>query len=199
MVASTIALFHGFNEIHLGTLTIMRRIFTIFGRMLGAGFVLSLRGWDLHQLGFRFSWLALLAGVPLFLSYMILYVATFLLIGWLYPLAFGLTPAQIIPQASGSLILFFIFINSVFEEAAVSGYVVTALTSRGAVISITASTLIRLAYHLYNGPIAVISFLPMGFLFAFVYWKWRNLWPLITAHSLLNIWLVLVVPYLDAN
>jgi membrane protease YdiL (CAAX protease family) len=167
-------------------------------QILVVGFVLAIRGWRLHELGFRFSWAALLAGVPVLVSYWVLYVAASFLALRFYPLA--LEPhAAIIPQASVGLVLAMTLINSVFEESLVCGYVVSVLASRGAVLSITVSALIRLAYHLYYGPMALILILPMGLLFSLVYWKWRNLWPLITAHALQTIWVLLVAPYLNAT
>jgi membrane protease YdiL (CAAX protease family) len=165
--------------------------------MLVVAFVLASRGWGLHQLGFRFSWLALLAGVPVLLSDWVLYVGASFVALWFYPLA--LEPhAAIIPQASAGLLLTNAVINSVFEESLVCGYVVSALASRGAVLSITVSTLIRLAYHVYYGSMVLIIVLPMGVLFSVVYWKWRNLWPLITAHALQTIWISLLAPYLNS-
>ena len=84
-------------------------------------------------------------------------------------------------------VLLFIAVNSVFEESAVTGYVVTQLSEQGAALAVTASGLVRFAYHLYQGPIASIAILPLGLLFAAVYWRWRNLWPLIVAHTITNL------------
>jgi membrane protease YdiL (CAAX protease family) len=178
-------------------LTIIQVLLRKVAQMLVVAFVLTIRGWGLHQIGFRLSWSAVLAGVPVLLSYWVLYVAASFLALRFYPLA--LDPhAAIIPQASVGLVLAETLVNSVFEESLVCGYVVSVLACRGVVLSITVSALIRMAYHLYYGPMVLIVILPMGLLFSLVYWKWRNLWPLITAHALQTIWVSLVAPYLNA-
>ena len=87
----------------------------------------------------------------------------------------------------------FIVVNSFFEETIVSGYVITALSPQGAGLAITASTLLRFLYHLYQGPLAAISILPLGLLFGAVFWRWRNLWPLIVAHTIANLIAFLLV------
>jgi membrane protease YdiL (CAAX protease family) len=178
-------------------LTIIQVLLRKVALMLVVAFVLNTRGWGLHQIGFRLSWSAVLAGVPVLLSYWVLYVAASFLALRFYPLA--LDPhAAIVLEASVGLVLTEALVNSVFEESLVCGYVVSVLASRGVVLSITVSTLIRLAYHVYYGPMVLIVILPMGLLFSLVYWKWRNLWPLITAHALQIIWVTLVAPYLNA-
>ena len=61
--------------------------------------------------------------------------------------------------------------------------------SRGAGmwIAINVSTVVRLLYHLYQGPIGVITIVPMGLLYGYLYARTRQLWPLIVAHVLLDI------------
>jgi membrane protease YdiL (CAAX protease family) len=48
---------------------------------------------------------------------------------------------------------------------------------------VTLSATIRLLCHLYQGPIAPLTILPLGIIFALVYWKWRRLWPIAVAHG----------------
>jgi membrane protease YdiL (CAAX protease family) len=67
-----------------------------------------------------------------------------------------------------------------------------ALSEQGAALAITASALLRFLYHLYQGPVASLAILPLGLLFAAVFWKWRSLWPLIAAHTLANIYAFIV-------
>lgn len=78
-------------------------------------------------------------------------------------------------------------VNPVFEEVLVVGYVMTVVQRRhGMWIAINVSTLIRLSYHLYQGPIAIVSIVPMGLLFGYYYARTGKLWPLILAHALMN-------------
>ena len=49
------------------------------------------------------------------------------------------------------------------------------------------SAFVRLLYHTYQGPLAIVTILPLGLIFAAVYLKWRNLWPLVLAHTAFNV------------
>ena len=67
------------------------------------------------------------------------------------------------------------------------------MSAQGAALDITASTLLRFLYHLYQGPLASISILPLGLLFGAVFWRWRSVWPLIVAHTIANLLSFIVV------
>ena len=85
------------------------------------------------------------------------------------------------------LIFILSIVNPVFEETIVVGYVITVLSSRKSnMYAINVSVLIRMLYHLYQGPIGAITMIPMGLIFAFAYVKWKNIWPLIIAHGILD-------------
>ena len=75
-------------------------------------------------------------------------------------------------------------VNPLYEELLVSGYVMTAVQERGGTsLAINLSLAVRLLYHLYQGPQAAISIIPIGLSFAFYYaWSGR-LWPLVVAHA----------------
>ena len=76
-------------------------------------------------------------------------------------------------------------VNGIFEELFVAGYIITALReARGMWIAINVSTVVRLLYHLYQGPLGVLTIVPMGLLYGYVYARTRQLWPLIVAHVL---------------
>ena len=79
-------------------------------------------------------------------------------------------------------------VNGIFEELFVAGYIITALTARrGMWMAINVSVVVRLLYHLYQGPIGVLTIVPMGLLYGYVYSRTRQLWPLIVAHVLIDI------------
>jgi membrane protease YdiL (CAAX protease family) len=92
------------------------------------------------------------------------------------------------PHVSMQLVFLTSTVNGIFEELFVAGYIITALReSRGTWVAINVSTVVRLLYHLYQGPMAVITIIPLGMLFGFVYARTRQLWPLIMAHVLIDI------------
>lgn len=92
------------------------------------------------------------------------------------------------PHLSMQLVFVTSTVNGIFEELFVAGYIITALReSRGAWIAINVSTVVRLLYHLYQGPLAVLTIVPMGILYGYFYACTRQLWPLIFAHVLVDI------------
>jgi uncharacterized protein len=152
-----------------------------------AGWILRVRGQRLSRLSRPFSWPALLGGLPLAAGYILLLWTVHFIVVWVYPAAAHLTTMRMIPRAPVTLLGVLILVNSLFEEVTVTGYVVSVLSEQGAALSITASALLRFLYHLYQGPIASLAVLPLGLLFAGVYWRWKNLWPLVVAHTLVNV------------
>lgn len=77
-------------------------------------------------------------------------------------------------------------INPLYDELFLVAYNVVAAKEHGAAFAITLSTAIRFLCHLEQGPITTVTILPLGLLFAFVYWRWRLLWPLIVAHGVMD-------------
>ena len=79
-------------------------------------------------------------------------------------------------------------LNSLFEVLFVCGYLSTALQAKkGFWFAVNASAGLRLIYHLYQGPWAVISILPIGLAFAIWFAQTRQLWPLVVAHALFDL------------
>jgi membrane protease YdiL (CAAX protease family) len=79
--------------------------------------------------------------------------------------------------------------NALLEETIVVGYMVTRLQQIGtpAVAAIATSSVLRGSYHLYQGWGGFTGNFAMGMLFGFVFLKWRRTWPLVIAHTLLDI------------
>lgn len=155
--------------------------------------ILRIRGWTAQRLGLSLSAGAALYGIVLFVVYLLIYWMTAISVTLLYPAAAQTRAFQFDMKAAPAAMIAFILINSFFEEIIVTGYVITALSPQGAALSISASTLLRFLYHLYQGPIASISILPLGLLFGGVFWRWRSLWPLIVAHTIANLRAFMVV------
>jgi len=147
------------------------------------GYVLYVRGWRLRQIGLVVSGRGTLQGLALWLGYSVA-------VGLLYRALLVLYPAiadytrQI--SFSGDLNLLTVaavcLVNPLFEEALTVGYVTRHLRLEGPVFVVATSTLFRLLAHIYQGPVAVVSILPLGIVFAVIYWRTRSLWPLVVAH-----------------
>jgi uncharacterized protein len=87
-----------------------------------------------------------------------------------------------------STVLAVALINPVFEEVFVCGYVVSSLRERvGVASAVNISAGIRVAYHLYQGPIGVLSITPFALIAAIWFARTKRLAPLILAHALIDL------------
>ncbi|MGS0683772.1 CPBP family intramembrane glutamic endopeptidase [Nakamurella sp. GG22] len=79
--------------------------------------------------------------------------------------------------------------NGFLEEVLVVGYLLTRLDQLKvpAVGAIAISAVLRGSYHLYQGFGGFIGNAVMGVVFAWLFRRTRRLWPLVIAHSLLDI------------
>ena len=151
------------------------------------GYFLAARGWTARDATLDLSWRYTFAGVLLLVSN---YAAFYLS----YAIGSALVGAEQFSQVrfsselSMGMLVAICVINPIFEELIVVAYVIQAIEKKhGVTFAIGASVFIRLLYHLYQGPAAVVAILPMGVLFAVVYWRWRALWPLVVAHGLADL------------
>jgi membrane protease YdiL (CAAX protease family) len=150
---------------------------------------LRIRGWTLERVGFEVSvrgtlWgVALLAGIY---GFIIAVEVIAQLLGFdmdaavaSYPTADTLN-MQVVVVAS--------VVNGAYEEIFVAGYVITMLSAaRGPWTAINVSTGLRVLYHLYQGPLGVLTIVPMGLMFGYIYVRTRKLWPVIVAHVLMDV------------
>jgi membrane protease YdiL (CAAX protease family) len=143
----------------------------------------KLRGWSLSTFGSRISWKATGAGILLFV------VAQSVMVGVSY--GAGIIHPEQACVATGRLavfpILFISLVNPVYEEVLESAYFIHQLKRFGMWPAVLASAAFRGLFHLQFGINAVLSVFAMGVIFALVYWRWRQLWPLIVAHSLVDL------------
>jgi membrane protease YdiL (CAAX protease family) len=79
--------------------------------------------------------------------------------------------------------------NALLEETVVLGYMVTRLQQVGtpALAAIGLSAVLRGGYHLYQGWGGFTGNLLMGLLFGLVFLRWRRTWPMVIAHTLLDV------------
>ncbi|MGB3483878.1 MAG: type II CAAX endopeptidase family protein [Mycobacterium sp.] len=80
------------------------------------------------------------------------------------------------------------FANGWAEEVIVVGYLLNRCDQLGIspVKSLVWSSVLRGAYHLYQGFGAGIGNLIMGLVFGYAYRRWGRLWPLIIAHGVID-------------
>ena len=139
--------------------------------------VLRSRGWKWADFAVHASKGATLLGVML---------AGAILVSWYaFELVLGKMP---VTNTSGWLsITALSIVNPLYEELLVLGYVVQALRKRfGLTAAFNVSLAVRLVYHLYQGPLAVIPIAFFGLVMSLVYVRLGRLWPCIVAHAILD-------------
>lgn len=154
------------------------------------GLFLRERGWTWDRLGPPPSWRDLPPGLALALGTALLFwvlQAVAASAGLETPPPDEAVPVQ--PGMNWALVLAVSAVNGFYEEALVCGYLISALRGKRAMwTAIHLSTAIRVAYHLYQGDVGVLSIVPMGLAYAWLYAVTGRLWPLVLAHAVLDFW-----------
>ena len=149
-----------------------------------AASVLWSRGWRLEDFRPRVTWWftglgAVLFGVTLMVNLPFFLVDDGALAGKAFVQEFGKSISISLPVA-----LLLSVVNGAFEEFFLSRYIVEALAHYGAAIALGCSALIRVTYHLYQGPLGAVSVLLFGVVVTGFYWRYRQIWPVMVAHML---------------
>jgi membrane protease YdiL (CAAX protease family) len=80
-----------------------------------------------------------------------------------------------------------ITLNAFFEELTCMGYAFNQLAAkRGPLVALIVVILLRMSCHSYQGPVHMLGIGVVFLLEGLVYWRTRNLWPLIVAHALVD-------------
>jgi membrane protease YdiL (CAAX protease family) len=167
---------------------------TIIFEVIQLGFLtwfLRIRGWTLEKFGLSFSWRGTAFGLLLLVCTLALAMlaqsAAQIIFDYDIQAAAARAP-KVDPALSMQLVFLVSVVNGIFEELFVAGYIITSLTARrGMWMAINVSVVVRLLYHLYQGPIGIMTVVPMGLLFGYVYARTHQLWPLVVAHVLVDI------------
>jgi len=102
----------------------------------------------------------------------------------------GLQPvAQMLANAKPSfaVVLVVSLLNGLYEETFLLGYLMRGYASLGASFALGLSVLVRVMYHLYQGPEGALSVVVFGIVLGAVYWRTRRLWPAVVAHVLADV------------
>lgn len=150
-----------------------------------AALLLRARGWTLQDLGLRIS-------LPQTIGGMLLLIGSLLLISTFYEVvryATGMEPDAITAsqtKLTWPVLIALTLANPLYDEVFLVAYNVRAAESHGPAFAITLSAAIRFLCHLEQGPMAAMAILPLGILFATIYWRWRLVWPLVVAHGVMD-------------
>lgn len=149
-------------------------------------YLLKTRAWTLSRLGLLPAWRDLAWGLLLIVLSYLAYYAMWIAVanlwsGFASAVATTHLVARGIPLPVSVAVS---IVNPIFEEVFVCGYVIAALKDRfGTVTAINVSMVIRLLCHLYQGPVGVVSIVPIGLVYAFYFARTGRLWPVILAHA----------------
>ncbi|HEX2141912.1 MAG TPA: CPBP family intramembrane glutamic endopeptidase [Candidatus Limnocylindria bacterium] len=73
--------------------------------------------------------------------------------------------------------------NALFEELLWLALGITAFRRFGIATAAGISIALRLLAHAYQGPLALVTILPIGIIFTVYYLRTRRLWPVVIAHA----------------
>jgi uncharacterized protein len=161
-------------------------LFELFTGGLGL-LVLWLNGWHRADLGLACSFRDCGMGVLMFLAVMFFHYLTFSTIRWLAPDSPLLQGRGVSGHVSFPMLILVCVINPLFEEGILLGYVMKVLRPQGFGVACGISLLLRLSTHLYQGPFAVVSILPVGLIFSAYFWRTNKIWAVVFAHMFLDL------------
>jgi membrane protease YdiL (CAAX protease family) len=147
------------------------------------------RGWTTGELGLRFHWSDCATAIVLFFAAYAGYVALWLLFSLVLPDAASQVAKinLVSSRFNFETLLAASIVSGFFEELFVAGYLIQFMRSRfGVIAAVNASVLVRLLYHCYQGPVSVVSIVPIGLVFAWAYVRSGRLWPLVIGHALVD-------------
>ncbi len=87
-------------------------------------------------------------------------------------------------QVTMPVIIALSMVNGLYEETFLLGYLQRGFLAAGPSLAIGLSVLVRVLYHLYQGPLGALSVLVYGVIVSVFYWRTGRLWPAVFAHTL---------------
>lgn len=147
--------------------------------------LLRARGWKFADLGLRVSMPQTIAG-------MLILIGANVSISLFYELVragTGSDPGAAMAfkaQLSWPVLIALTLVNPLYDELFAVAYNLEAARESGAAFAITLSAAVRFVCHVEQGPIAAVTILPLGLIFAAIYWRWRLVWPLVVAHGVMD-------------
>jgi membrane protease YdiL (CAAX protease family) len=153
-----------------------------------------IRGWSFQSFGLhpagrstgRSAWRSTGAGILLCIAIGLARYVSAALANAIVPGSVHLLPVA--SHVSLPWLIVTLAINPVFEEMIEAGYFIHTLQRYGMWVAVLASALFRAFLHAYQGINAIVVIFPIGLIFGFVYWRRRQLWPLVVAHVLFDLY-----------
>lgn len=158
--------------------------------LLALGWFLKKRNWTLTRFGVKPSWKSILMGFGLIPAVYIIYVLIWIALTSLVPEIQAISQSKSLstPGINIWVIILVSFINPVFEEIFVCGYIIHFFKkSKNLWIAILISAFIRTIYHLYQQIQGIVAIISIGLVFGFFYARKNRLWSVIVAHTVFDL------------
>jgi membrane protease YdiL (CAAX protease family) len=154
-------------------------------------FILVMRGHRISELLPSPTWRGSLHGALLFLTAAA--AAGFVINAFSqdYLSAQPITEMAAAKKVSVEMVLLLSVVNGFYEETFLVGYLIRFLRRSGPTFALGVSLLVRILYHLYQGPVGALSVLVFGFILSAYYIRTANLWPVVLAHILADAYALL--------
>ena len=91
------------------------------------------------------------------------------------------------PAISTVGVILVVVVNGTFEEVFLLGFLQRGLQARGTSIALGVTLLVRVLYHLYQGPLGALSILAFGLVQGLWYARSKRLWSPVFAHIMCDI------------
>jgi CAAX protease family protein len=143
------------------------------------------RGWRPFRTATRpFNWRDLFRGLGLWVTLLVVVVCWAWVCRAVFPTLFGAaSEAQITGRPHFGIVVPFVVYNAIFEELLWLGLGFAAFERLGTGLAAGISAGLRLMLHAYQGPLALITIVPVAVIFTLYYVRTRRLWPIIAAHA----------------
>jgi membrane protease YdiL (CAAX protease family) len=139
-----------------------------------------IRGWSISTFGWRISWKGTAAGILLFTTATTVKILVSISLSAIH----SERPGFMVAELTVRVIILLTVINPFFEELLEAGYFIHSLRRYGMWPVVLVSSLFRGILHLYQGFDGAAAIFAGGVFIGLAYWRWRQLWPLVVAHSL---------------
>lgn len=182
ITVSLMSMFSGFQN---GTFTDDYLWGTVFFELVCGGVaftVLRVRNYDLKSLYPRPS----LGGIAMAAALYFVCV----MVGWILAAPFVTSAAQPIEKMMSSasisipVLVIMALVNATYEEIFLLGFLARGLRKYGTSIAIGVPLLVRVLYHLYQGPLGAIYILVFGLVLSFYYLRTGAIFPVVFADIL---------------
>lgn len=148
---------------------------------------LRYRGYRLRDLLPVPSWGGSLEGILLCAATIVASMAVTMLVPSNHDAEQPITQMMTGVHPSLGIVIVISMFNGLYEETFLLGYLARGFAAMGASFALGLSVLVRLLYHLYQGPSGALSIVVFGVILGAVYLRTRRLWPAVVAHVLVDV------------